>query len=89
VWQFITLAGFHVDALATDVFAREFAKNKMLAYVSLVQRPEEQEGVETLLHQKWSGAYLMDNQMLTATGGIASTLSMGEGVTESQFKARL
>lgn len=89
VWQFITLAGFHVDALNIDVFAREFIKRKMTAYVELVQRPEGKEKVETLTHQQWSGAYLSDNQILTATGGIASTLSMGDGVTESQFKAKL
>lgn len=90
VWQFITLAGFHANGLAADVFAREFAKKKMLAYVELIQRPEATERVETLKHQQWSGAYLMDHQLVTATGGLASTLSMGSGVTESQFtKAKL
>jgi len=89
VWQFITLAGFHVDGLNIDLFAREFMQKRMMAYVDLVQRPEAKEKVETLTHQQWSGAYLADNELLTATGGIASTLSMGDGVTESQFKAKL
>jgi isocitrate lyase len=89
VWQFITLAGFHADALAIDVFAREYAKRKMLAYVELVQRPEGKEGVETLKHQKWSGALLLDNQMTTITGGASSTTSMSHGVTENQFAAKL
>jgi isocitrate lyase len=89
IWQFITLAGFHADGLAIDVFAREFAQRKMLAYVELIQRPEGKEKVETLKHQHWSGAYLMDNQLVTATGGLVSTLSMGAGVTESQFKSKL
>ena len=33
VWQFITLAGFHSDALITDIFAKDYAKRGMLAYV--------------------------------------------------------
>ena len=37
VWQFITLAGFHSDALITDIFARDYAKRGMLAYVEQIQ----------------------------------------------------
>jgi len=38
VWQFITLAGFHADSLIITEFARAFAKDKMLAYVKMIQR---------------------------------------------------
>merc|ERR1711972_1000806 len=38
VWQFITLAGFHSDALGIDLFARDYAKRGMAAYVQLIQR---------------------------------------------------
>jgi isocitrate lyase len=48
VWQFITLAGFHANSLAIDLFARDFAKRGMLAYVEGVQRQERENGVETL-----------------------------------------
>jgi len=85
VWQFITVAGFHASGLISDVLAREFSKNKMLAYVNLIQRQEEKEKVETLTHQKWSGASLVDAQVKAVTGGTSSTLAMGKGVTESQF----
>ncbi|KAL7749995.1 isocitrate lyase 1 [Sorochytrium milnesiophthora] len=85
-WQFITLAGFHVQGLGTDLFARDYAKRGMLAYVEGVQRRERQEKVETLAHQKWSGANYVDSVMMTASGGVSSTAAMGKGVTEDQFK---
>ena len=59
----------------------------MLAYVNLVQRAEEKHHVETLTHQKWSGAELIDTMLATITGGLASTSAMGQGNTEAQFKA--
>eukprot|EP00339_Tiarina_fusa_P018569 CAMPEP_0117022520 /NCGR_PEP_ID=MMETSP0472-20121206/16913_1 /TAXON_ID=693140 ORGANISM="Tiarina fusus, Strain LIS" /NCGR_SAMPLE_ID=MMETSP0472 /ASSEMBLY_ACC=CAM_ASM_000603 /LENGTH=404 /DNA_ID=CAMNT_0004728397 /DNA_START=1491 /DNA_END=2705 /DNA_ORIENTATION=+ len=85
VWQFITLAGFHSNALAVDTFADAFAKRGMLAYVDQIQRKEREFGVETLTHQKWSGAELIDAQLRAVTGGNISTLAMGDGVTEEQF----
>ncbi len=84
-WQFITLAGFHSDALGITRFARDYADRKMLAYVDKVQRAERNEGVETLKHQAWSGTELIDAMQNTITGGLSSTNTMGHGVTESQF----
>ncbi|KAJ3202798.1 isocitrate lyase 1 [Dinochytrium kinnereticum] len=89
VWQFITLAGFHSDALISDLFARDYAKRGMLAYVEGIQRQERNNGVETLSHQKWSGAEYYDNLIKTVQGGVASTAAMGKGVTETQFKAKI
>lgn len=86
-WQFITLAGFHGDALIVDTFARDFAQRGMLAYVQDIQRQERVHGVETLSHQTWSGANYYDQLMKTVTGGISSTAAMGKGVTEDQFSA--
>lgn len=85
-WQFITLAGFHVNALGTDNFAKDFAKRGMRAYVETVQRQERANGVETLTHQQWSGAGYMDAQLATLNRE-SSTLAMGHGVTEDQFGA--
>ena len=85
VWQFITLAGFHADALAIDTFAADFVQRGMLAYVERIQRAERAAGVETLQHQKWSGAHYMDRLMSTALGGSCSVSAMGKGNTESQF----
>jgi isocitrate lyase len=85
VWQFITLAGFHGNALQVDRFAKAFAQQKMLAYVQMIQRKERKHDVETLTHQKWSGAQLVDTMLQTVTGGLASTASMGSNNTERQF----
>ena len=69
VWQFITLAGFHMDALVSEVFARNYEKDGILAYVQYVQRREKEEKVDQLLHQKWSGANLKDREVNLATAG--------------------
>ncbi|KAL6135271.1 hypothetical protein ACLB2K_067499 [Fragaria x ananassa] len=78
-WQFITLAGFHADALVIDTFARDYAKRGMLAYVERIQREERNNGVDTLAHQKWSGANFYDRYLKTVQGGISSTAAMGKG----------
>jgi isocitrate lyase len=87
-WQFITLAGFHMDALGISLFARQYKDKGMRAYVTMIQRQEREQGVETLTHQKWSGSELVDAYLNTITGGTASTAIMGAGVTESQFGAK-
>jgi isocitrate lyase len=84
-WQFITLGGFHCNALSIDTFAKDYATRGMAAYVQGVQRLERERGVETLQHQTWSGANYYDQLIKVVQGGIASTAAMGKGVTESQF----
>ncbi|CAD7928119.1 unnamed protein product [Amoebophrya sp. A120] len=84
-WQFITLAGFHSDALGITRFARAYKEDEMLAYVTQIQRSERKEGVSTLTHQKWSGSELIDAQLGAVTAGKSSTSIMGAGVTEKQF----
>ncbi|KAJ2781730.1 isocitrate lyase 1 [Coemansia javaensis] len=86
VWQFITLAGFHATGLSVDMFARDYARRGMYAYVNGIQRQERANGVETLAHQRWSGAKYVDSLMSIATGGVSATAAMGAGVTEAQFK---
>lgn len=88
-YHFITLAGFHSNALAIDTFSKAYASPKgVLAYVEMIQRKERENNVSTLTHQKWSGAEFCDNMMMAATGGGASTASL-QGATEAQFKAKL
>ncbi|KAJ6557400.1 isocitrate lyase icl, partial [Mycena vulgaris] len=89
VWQFITLGGLHSNAYISDLFAQEYAKTGMKAYVELVQRKERELGTDVLTHQKWSGADYADNLIKTVTGGVSSTSAMGLGVTESQFSSKL
>merc|ERR1719491_2944944 len=85
VWQFITLAGFHSNALGISLFARAYKDREMLAYVQNVQRAEREKKVETLTHQKWSGSELIDAQVKTITSRLASTTIMSAGVTEAGF----
>ena len=80
-WQFITLAGFHCDALGIDSFAKDYAKRG----VQLIQREERKNGVETLRHQKWSGADIVNAMIDVVSSGTASTDIMSAGVTEKQF----
>merc|ERR1712137_1419692 len=87
-WQFITLVGFHCDALSIDIFARAYAKRGAAAYVQLIQRKEREHGVETLTHQKWSGSELVDQAGTIISGGTSSTGIMSAGVTEAQFGAK-
>merc|ERR1739844_680561 len=87
-WQFITLAGFHCDALSIDLFSREYATRGAAAYVQLIQRKERENGVETLTHQKWSGSELVDEAGTIISGGMSSTGIMSAGVTETQLEPR-
>jgi len=89
VWQFITLGGLHSNAYISDLFAQNFAKTGMKAYVEIVQRRERELGCDALTHQKWSGADYADSLIKTVTGGVSSTAAMGAGVTESQFTVKL
>ena len=84
-WQFITLAGFHCDALSIDLFAKEYSKRGAAAYVQMIQRKEREHKVETLTHQKWSGSEIVDEMGNIVSGGLSSTGIMSAGVTEKQF----
>lgn len=86
VWQFITLAGFHGDALFAKTFSKDFAQRKMLAYVESVQRKEREQKVGALTHQQWSGVELLSSQQDAATDHRMSTGAHGSKSTENQFK---
>lgn len=88
VWQFITLAGLHTNALASRTFAQGYSKIGMQAYGRDVQQKEIDAGVDVVKHQKWSGAEYIDNILKMVTGGVTSTAAMGAGVTEDQFKSK-
>ena len=85
VWQFITLAGFHGDALFAKTFAKDFSERKMLAYVEDVQRKEREQKVGALTHQQWSGVELIGSQQDAATDNRSSTGAHGANSTEHQF----
>lgn len=85
-WQFITLAGLHTTALISHQFSKAFIRDGMRAYGELVQGPEIEQGVDVVTHQKWSGANYVDRLLTMVTSGVSSTVAMGAGVTEDQFK---
>ncbi|GKZ36398.1 isocitrate lyase 1 [Aspergillus brasiliensis] len=86
-WQFITLAGLHTTAPISHQFSKAFVQNGIRAYGELVQEPEMEQGVDVATHQKWSGAHYVDRLLTMVTAGISSTVAMGAGVTEDQFKS--
>ena len=85
VWQFITLAGFHLNGLATKLFAQKYAIDGMLAYVSMIQRKEAENNCEIIKHQKWSGSELVDGMTKSIMGNNSSTQITSDGTTEVQF----
>jgi isocitrate lyase len=89
VWQFITLAGFHCNALAIDVFAKKFKERGIIAYVTEIQKKEEYHAVETLKHQTWSGTELIDKIYDIVSEGRISTKSCGAENTEVQFISKI
>nr|CAA51362.1 isocitrate lyase [Yarrowia lipolytica] len=89
VWQFITLAGLHTNALISDKSCKAYSERGMKAYGGEIQQPEIDQGCEVVKHQKWSGAEYIDGILRMVTGGITSTAAMGAGVTEDQFKSKL
>ncbi|KAJ9127478.1 Isocitrate lyase [Naganishia onofrii] len=85
IWQFITLAGLHTNALISNRFAKAFAVDGMKAYATQIQEKELEEGCEVVKHQAWSGAEYADALLMTATGGVSSTKSSGSYNSETQF----
>ncbi|RZC58608.1 hypothetical protein C5167_005915 [Papaver somniferum] len=69
VIDFQPLHYYHADALNVEFVVQSFA----------IQRKERVNGVDTLAHQKWSGANYYDRVLKTVQGGISSTAAMGKG----------
>jgi len=83
-WQFITLAGFHVNGLAMTRFAKNYKKDNMLAYVRDIQRAERNENVSLLKHQSWSGVDYTD-YCLNLINPETTTKASTSLCTEKQF----
>lgn len=50
----VQLGGLHSNAYISDLFAQNYAKEGMKAYVELIQRRERELGTDVLTHQKVS-----------------------------------
>jgi isocitrate lyase len=86
-FQFITLAGWHLNNLATFELARAYAESGMSAYVELQQREFDLEsaGYSAVKHQREVGVGYFDQVLMTVTGGTGSTGALAGSTEAEQF----
>ena len=86
-FQFITLAGFHLNNYATFNLAQEYKRDGMAAY-SKLQEAEfaaEKDGYTSTKHQREAGTSYFDAVSQALTGGESSTTAMAGSTEEDQF----
>jgi isocitrate lyase len=86
-FQFITLAGWHLNNLASFELARAYAQSGMPAYVELQEREFalESDGYTAVKHQREVGVGYFDQVLMTVTGGIGSTGALAGSTEAEQF----
>ena len=86
-FQFITLAGFHLNNYATFNLAQEYKRDGMAAY-SKLQEAEfaaEKDGYTSTKHQREAGTSYFDAVSQALTKGKSSTVAMVGSTEEDQF----
>ncbi len=86
-FQFITLAGFHVQNYSIFKFAQNYKKDGMAAY-SKIQQQEfeaEKDGYTAVKHQREVGASYFDNISQIISAGQSSTTAMSGSTESEQF----
>jgi len=86
-FQFITLAGFHLNNYATFKLAQEYKKDGMMAY-SALQEAEfaaEKDGYTSTKHQREAGTSYFDAVSQALTQGKSSTIAMEGSTEKDQF----
>ena len=89
MFQFITLAGWHLVNLNTFELAHAYATEGMPAYVR-VQRREfarEGDGYTATKHQREAGTGYFDQVLTTITGGVSSTAALHGSTEAAQFRS--
>ena len=86
-FQFITLAGFHLNNYATFKLAQEYKKDGMAAYSELQEAEfaAEKDGYTSTRHQREVGASYFDAVSQALTKGQSSTVAMSGSTEEDQF----
>lgn len=86
-FQFITLAGFHVNNFGMFSLAKDYKERGMAAYNKLQQAEfdAEKEGYTAVKHQREVGAGFFDVVATTAAGGEVSTAALTGSTEEHQF----
>ncbi|MDR0457892.1 MAG: isocitrate lyase, partial [Burkholderiaceae bacterium] len=88
-FQFITLAGIHLNWYRTFEFSRAYASGQgMQHYVNMVQEPEfaaREQGYTFVSHQQEVGAGYFDDVTTVIQGGSSSVKALAGSTEEAQF----
>ena len=86
-FQFITLAGFHLNNYATFQLAQAYKKDGMAAYSELQEAEfaAEKNGYTSTKHQREAGTSYFDAVSQALTQGKSSTVAMAGSTEEEQF----
>lgn len=88
-YQFITLAGIHLNWFNTFQFAHAYAQGEgMRHYVEMVQEPEfaaREQGYTFVSHQQEVGAGYFDDVTTVIQGGASSVTALKGSTEEAQF----
>ena len=89
LFQFITLAGWHLVNLHTFELAQRYREEAMPAYVALQEREFalEADGYSAVRHQREAGAGYFDRILLAVSGGEAATAALRGSTEAEQFVA--
>lgn len=88
-YQFITLAGIHINWYNTFQFAHAYARGEgMKHYTEMVQQPEfaaREQGYTFVSHQQEVGAGYFDDVTTVIQGGSSSVKALTGSTEEEQF----
>jgi isocitrate lyase len=86
-FQFVTLAGFHALNYAMFDLARGYRQRGMSAYAELqtAEFAAEADGYTATRHQREVGTGYFDAVSEIVSGGLSSTLALGESTEAAQF----
>ncbi|MDC0056717.1 isocitrate lyase [Alphaproteobacteria bacterium] len=86
-FQFITLAGFHLNNYATFKLAQAYKQEGMAAYSELQEAEfaAEKDGYTSTKHQREAGTSYFDAVSQALTQGKSSTIAMSGSTEEDQF----
>ena len=91
-FQFITLAGIHINWFNSFKFAHDYARGEgMRHYVEQVQEPEfaaREQGYTFVSHQQEVGAGYFDDVTTVIQGGASSVTALTGSTEEAQFQPR-
>ena len=86
-YQFVTLAGWHLQNYHTFDLARQYKTEGMSAYVALqnAEFASERNGYTATRHQREVGTGYFDQVLMTVTQGKASTAALAGSTEKEQF----